>query len=164
MAKSMRDKDALRPEDTKAQGDQHVAEHIHEGSDVDVRPIAKFMAILFVGVGVVMVVLWGVFGLLEKRAERADKPRSPVFDSVRVLKEPKLQSDPIADLRAFRRGQDSVMNSYGWVDSARGIVRVPISEAIEMLARQGLPARAEQPAPDTATVLTESGVLIRGSH
>lgn len=164
MAESMRDKDDVKSGKTVVQGDAHSSDHIHEGSDVDVRPIAKFMAILFAGIGVVMVVLWGVFGLLEKRAEKSDKPRSPVFDSMRVMKEPKLQDNPFADLRTFRRIQDSVMNSYGWVDSARGIVRVPISEAIEMVAKQGLPVRAEQPAPDTATVLTESGYLIRGSH
>jgi hypothetical protein len=52
---------------------------------------------------------------------------------------PRLQVDPQADLRAFRQSQDARLSSYGWVDRDKGIVRIPIEEAMRKLARQGIP-------------------------
>jgi hypothetical protein len=38
-----------------------------------------------------------------------------------------------------------VLHSYGWVDRAAGIVRMPIDRAMEVLAEHGLPTRAQPP-------------------
>lgn len=52
---------------------------------------------------------------------------------------PRLQVAPAADLRAFRQRQEARLSSYGWVDRDKGIVRIPIEEAMHKLARQGIP-------------------------
>ena len=35
--------------------------------------------------------------------------------------------------------EDSVLNHYGWVDPERGVVRIPIDRAIDVIATRGLP-------------------------
>jgi len=51
---------------------------------------------------------------------------------------PRLETDPPADLRALRAQEEQQLNSYGWVDRARGIVHIPIAEAMKRVAAQGL--------------------------
>lgn len=115
-------------------------EHIHESSDIEVKPVAKFMAILFVGVAIVMVLMWGIMELLEMRAAKADVARSPVYDTARVMKEPRLQTRAYDDLKAFQAHEDSLVNNYSWIDKGTNKVRVPINVAIEQMAAKGLPS------------------------
>jgi hypothetical protein len=48
--------------------------------------------------------------------------------------EPRLQIDPAADLAAYRAAEERQLGSYGWVDKQRGIVRLPIDEAMRDIA------------------------------
>ena len=56
----------------------------------------------------------------------------------------------------MRAEEDRILNSYGWVDAQRGIVRIPIAQAMAMTVAQGLPARtgatpyAPQGLPETS--------------
>ena len=43
----------------------------------------------------------------------------------------------------MRRAEDALLKNYGWIDQKTGIVRIPVDRAIELLAKRGLPARAE---------------------
>ncbi|MGY3443611.1 MULTISPECIES: hypothetical protein [unclassified Bradyrhizobium] len=52
---------------------------------------------------------------------------------------PPLEVTPSDELERARREDAEMTGSYGWVDRDRGIVRVPIERAIEMLLRKGLP-------------------------
>lgn len=54
---------------------------------------------------------------------------------------PRLQVDEIYDRENYENRENSVLESYGWVDRSRGIVRIPIERAIEVLAERGLPHR-----------------------
>ncbi len=56
--------------------------------------------------------------------------------------EPRLQADPAGDLARFRAEEDAALTSYGWVDRARGVIRVPIERASTLLLSRGLPTRA----------------------
>ena len=44
----------------------------------------------------------------------------------------------------MRAAEDQLLTSYGWVDQSKGIVRVPINRAIDMLASAGLPSRPQR--------------------
>ncbi len=57
--------------------------------------------------------------------------------------EPRLQVDEAADLAAMHRAEDSALTSYGWVNKDSGLVRVPVARAMELLVKEGLPARGE---------------------
>ncbi len=52
---------------------------------------------------------------------------------------PALQRFPEADLAAFRRKEDEELTTLGWVDRAKDIARIPIEDAMRILAARGLP-------------------------
>jgi hypothetical protein len=54
--------------------------------------------------------------------------------------EPRLQVDEVRDLGRLHEHEDSILNSYGWVDQKAGIVRIPIERAMDIVAQRGLPA------------------------
>ncbi|MGY3533993.1 hypothetical protein ACVILK_002399 [Bradyrhizobium embrapense] len=52
---------------------------------------------------------------------------------------PPLEIAPSDELARVRREDAEMTDTYGWVDRDRGIVRVPVKRATEMLLRKGLP-------------------------
>lgn len=51
---------------------------------------------------------------------------------------PRLQSDPAADLARFRTAEQQRLESYGWVDRQKGIVHIPIGQAMREIAERGI--------------------------
>ncbi len=63
---------------------------------------------------------------------------------------PMLQATPHQDLVDFCQQQERNVNTYGWVDRQAGIVRIPISRAMNLILAQGLPTRPASEAPTGA--------------
>ena len=59
----------------------------------------------------------------------------------KIFPQPQLQQTPVVDLRTIRVEEDKVLNRYGWVDQKKGLVRIPIDQAIEVFANLWLGAR-----------------------
>lgn len=101
-----------------------------ERSDVDVKLIG------IVALGVVLFVSLAPF-ILTRIYHRA------LGDVRRTLDihppAPMLQLNPPADLAKFRAREDDQLDSYGWVDRAKGIVHIPIEQAMKDVAARGLP-------------------------
>ena len=136
-------------------------ENRFEKSDVDFVAINRF------GIGLVILcifsflLLTGVFKYFlnkENAAQVAHRSLHP--DLPKLPPEPRLQSTPAKDLAAIRAEEDAVLNGYAWVDKDKGIVRIPVDRAIDILAQRGLPARPSPGAQtaSAATVPTESGL------
>lgn len=51
---------------------------------------------------------------------------------------PLLQTDPPSELKAFRAEEEARLNSYGWVDRQKGVVHIPIEQAMKELAAKGI--------------------------
>jgi hypothetical protein len=47
---------------------------------------------------------------------------------------PQLQTNPEADLRVFRAGEEARLNKYYWADTSKSIVHIPIEQAMRNLA------------------------------
>jgi hypothetical protein len=152
-------KEDVRPTETSPQATVAAHVHEHEHSDVDIRAIIKYSVILLASLGVIQLVLWGVFQLLEARAERADEKVavSPVADSVPIINAPLVQANPAGDMAAFRKSEDSVLDSYRLIDKGTGTVRLPINTAVELLTQRGLPARSEKYQPELAPKEQDGG-------
>lgn len=61
---------------------------------------------------------------------------------------PRLQTNPPQDLAAYLAQQKALLDSYGWVDREKGIVREPIDAAMKRLLREGsdgFPSEAARP-------------------
>lgn len=52
---------------------------------------------------------------------------------------PRIEVQGQRDLREFREAEQKQLDSYGWIDKDRGLVRIPIERAMEIAAREGLP-------------------------
>jgi hypothetical protein len=50
---------------------------------------------------------------------------------------PALQTKPQDDLKRFELEQRTAVYSYGWVDRSKGIARIPIPEAMRIVAARG---------------------------
>ena len=127
-----------------------------EESDVDVMAVGKFGIALALMTALSMFLLVGVF----KYFQWQDGGRASSVDPARVFPQPQLQTTPIPDLKAIRVAEEQVLTSYGWVDQQKGVVRIPIARAMDMLVERGLPVRAEVPLRgiDNASVPTEGGL------
>lgn len=53
--------------------------------------------------------------------------------------EPRLQVQPRADLQRQRADEDRRLATFGWVDREGRIARLPIEDAMRLLAARGLP-------------------------
>jgi hypothetical protein len=116
----------------------------HELSDL--RP--DYIAIFGIALTAVIVAATVVASLLIhfKAAEfsRQETPLPRLAQEREATPGPRLQVGANKDLRQMRAGEDAVLNSYGWVDKDSNIVRIPIHRAMEILAKQGLPARKQE--------------------
>jgi hypothetical protein len=118
--------------------DEHNLRLGHETSDVDTSGVGKFGMAL---VAVVLLSLLLLFGLMRYFQSQETNAAAKMVDPAKVFPNPRLQQNPLPDLKAFRLGEDQVLDSYGWVDQPKGVVRIPIDRAIDVLAQRGLPAR-----------------------
>lgn len=129
----------------------------HEDRDVNAWAVGKFAIGLVLLCILCLGVLVGFFKYLQTRLGPASPP---AIDARHLPPEPRLQDTPVLDLKAMRDAEDKILTSYGWVDKSKGVVRIPIDKAIDLLAQRGLPARPQngpQSASD-AIVPAESGL------
>ena len=114
----------------------------HETTDVNVWAVGKF-AIGLVVVCVVSIAL--LFGLLKFFQSREETSVANTVEPTKIFPQPQLQKTPIPDLKAIRAEEDKLLSGYAWVDQPKGVVRIPVDRAIEVLAQRGLPTRGEAP-------------------
>jgi hypothetical protein len=56
----------------------------------------------------------------------------------------------------LRAHEKQVAESYGWVDQGAGVVRIPVSEAMKLIAQRGLPVRDASPVPPPSPASSRS--------
>ena len=118
----------------------------HEGGyeRTDASPGGTFRAGLWIlGIMVVTALLMVPAYRLLARLENAAQPpaaevaKSELSEPVRSF--PKLvESEPRA-LAEFRAQEEALLTSYAWVEKDKGRVRIPIDEAMRLVAERGLP-------------------------
>lgn len=100
-----------------------------EPTDWELRPVAA----VYIGTLVLLVV--SVFVLM------AAYPGA-LPDADRTLHiappGPMLQTNPQADLQQFRAEERKLLHSYYWIDKDKGIVHIPIEQAMQRLAQTGI--------------------------
>ena len=52
---------------------------------------------------------------------------------------PRLQTDAEGNLRRFRAEEEKRLNGYSWIDKSKGVVRIPIEQAMKKLVTNGIP-------------------------
>ena len=107
----------------------HNPETSYESSDWHVPAIAIVLAMLLVLVAIAMWALY--FGF---RTAALDVQRSLTV----AMPPPALQTDPQQDLAQLRAREEQLLNTYYWIDRDKGIVHIPIAEAMRRVAAKGV--------------------------
>ena len=130
----------------------------HEESDVRIRPLAIFLTVLAIS----LVVVSGAMALLLQtymsEADRAEPPPSPLADAERAAEAhvpgPLLEVASGLQLEQLRAKENQRLAAAEWIDRDKGIARIPIDQAIALVAERGLPhwpfvteAPSQEPAP-----------------
>jgi hypothetical protein len=92
-----------------------------------------------------------LFESLKEREHRKYQPLAPLAAKERVflpdglgkIPQPRLQESEPLDLANLRKEEDSRLKSYGWVERDKGIVHIPIEEAMRLLAETKTPNAKE---------------------
>ena len=117
----------------------------YESYDQRIRPVVTFTIAL---AALTLLVLWLMkvtSDTFTREALEGSRSIHPLADATKVelSPEPRLQETPALDLELFRAREEKELSTYGWIDRPNGVVRIPIERAMELVAREGLPARKE---------------------
>jgi hypothetical protein len=139
----------------------------YEQADVRVTGIVVFLVALGVFVAVTGVLCYGIGKIINAGMDKEDGPNSKwtktadirqlgnlpnnpemqnkVAQLAQQFPTPRLQEDDgnqeIADLHAK---EDLLLNNYSWADKSKGTVRIPIEQAMALIAEKGLPVANDQ--------------------
>jgi hypothetical protein len=139
----------------------------YEQADVRVTGIVVFLVALGIFVAVTGVLCYGIGKIINAHMDKEDGPNSKwtrtadirqlgnlpnnpemqnkVAQLAQQFPTPRLQEDDgnqeIADLHSK---EDLLLNNYSWADKSKGTVRIPIEQAMALIAQKGLPVAADQ--------------------
>jgi hypothetical protein len=102
----------------------------YEPSDWDVGPVALIYAGLLALLVICCFVLIAAYPTAFPDADRR-LPSAPPG--------PRLQTNPGADLEQFRAEEQKRLETYYWIDKQKGIVHIPIEDAMKRIVKSGIP-------------------------
>ena len=109
----------------------------HEEKDADVPGLFLIAVTLFASSAVIMLCTWWLMRFLALKETAREKP-PPLAPTMGAFPPPRLQVRAPEELQKLRASEDARLNSYGWVDRSRGIARVPVDRAMQLLVEHGL--------------------------
>ncbi|MGA6988724.1 MAG: hypothetical protein WBZ01_21920 [Terriglobales bacterium] len=129
----------------------------HEGfehEDMNSKGPLYFMAGLILLCAAIYLIVFGMYRFLDSYASAHQPPMSPMVapeantrmvtpEDPQTFPQPRLEVNERTELRSFIEDQDRLLATYGWVDKNKGIVRIPIDRAMELIAKRGLPVHPE---------------------
>lgn len=145
-----------------------------EGDGINYSGIVWFVVILTATTLFCEALVWGGFWFMKRvHVTNAGVVRSPlavpsVTPSVNIVEDrptqgqiltgleqapnapaglfrPGLLMDEPSALKQYRRREDAALSTYGWMDKAAGVARLPIDRAKALVLERGLPARSDRP-------------------
>ncbi|HVN92557.1 MAG TPA: hypothetical protein VMT38_02620 [Terracidiphilus sp.] len=134
-----------------------------ERTDASVTGIAVFLVSLLIFVGVIGLLCYGIGAWFNAHMNREDGPNSKWTKTVDVRQlgnmpsSPELQNkvaeitqtfptprlltdDGDQDVANMHAREDLLLDNYTWVDQSKGTVRIPIEQAMQLIAQRGLKA------------------------
>lgn len=121
----------------------------HEESKLPAKPILYVLAGFAVCMLAIHLLVVGYGHILADRQREFGRVAQIQPDQIPRYPAPGLQVNPQVDLQEYRSRSENDLNSYGWIDSARGVTKIPIESAMNLLLSRGLPVRPAGPAGPT---------------
>jgi len=136
----------------------------YEGRDINVGTVVKQLIYLGITIVVALAICVPILNYLTAISKENDTPMAPVRaemsqparDEMMLPPEPRLQGvpghekDPQQDLRDKVAADTAANESYGWVDKSSGVAKIPVSEAMKIVAEKAgsspaAPAKEKKP-------------------
>jgi hypothetical protein len=138
----------------------------YERADLSAKGIVLFLAGLLVAGIFIELVLWGMFRFMAKsdvlfappqsspmmnaqKVSPAVVPRSVLQnnppENVMVFPEPRLQTGDAVDMQRFLTSEEAVLDPQQPFMDQSGVLHIPISQAMKLVAQRGLPVRPNAP-------------------
>jgi hypothetical protein len=138
----------------------------HETTDVNLGGVERLVVFLVVFLLLVTGIIYVVyFGLLRREVAR-DQPLNPLAAAERAkdprrgaerFPTPRLQTAPLVELKAYREAEDRANNTYAWIDRRAGVVQIPVSRAMDIIAERGIPPVTGGPEASATTPEAPTG-------
>jgi hypothetical protein len=149
--------------DPKAHFNETSVREGYEVSDANTHEIIVFLGALFISVGVIFFFCWGMGKVINKGLDSQDGPvnrwsaQNQIAPRTAIQSNPALQQQQLAklaqqfptprletddgnqDLADLHQREDLLMNYYTWINRGQGTVRIPIEQAMAIIAQRGLP-------------------------
>jgi hypothetical protein len=143
-------------------GVQENPQREHEDRDIDARSILWFVAAMVVAGVMIFGILWWMRQSLESRV-RASRPDAPVSAKGRLrlpedaakIPAPQLETLPSQVRDRLTAEEQRLATTHGWVDRDKGIVRVPLDRAMELVLKEGSLKSSKQGNAATRTDQTK---------
>jgi hypothetical protein len=127
----------------------------HETTDVNIGAVGKFGLGLVIVTLLSVVLIVGVFKFFIARDDR----QVQTVDPVKLFPSPQLLPDEPKTLGEIKAAEAKILNGYGWVDQQKGVVRIPVEQAMDLLVKRGLPVRQQAAVQASAVSMpTDSGL------
>jgi hypothetical protein len=113
----------------------------YEKTDVETGKVVNVGVIVGIVAVVASVAVLGLLNLFSDMAQKADPPVPPMgrHEQGRLPPEPRLQVNPFQDVRDLVVEDKAALAASAWVDEKAGIARIPIDDAMRIVAQKGLP-------------------------
>ncbi len=104
--------------------------------ELNLKALILFAVTLTLVVLAMAALMWALSGALRERLASQDppRPRLPAARTQPLPPEPRLQTAPEEELRLMREEEELLLSTFGWVDQASGVARVPIGTAMDLVA------------------------------
>ena len=131
----------------------------YEHTDIEPSIAAKFAVWLTVACLISAAIVYGTFWFFEGLAVTSNQQLQQFPMAVGQIKEPqgpRLQTQPFKDIYMLRQAEHERLTTYGWVDQGSGVVRIPVDEALRIVAERGAVPSAQQASPELNQVVQDS--------
>lgn len=130
--------------------DENHRDVMFEARDVNASVIG-WVAVAVVVAGILIhVIVTASYSYFSRSEFRGRQPVTLVRQPAPTPTLPSLQVNPAGDLKTLQNSQRAELSRYGWVDQQKGVVRIPIDEAMKRVVANGLPP-AEKGSPTPAS-------------
>lgn len=101
-----------------------------EASDLSAHVVGK----IALGLVVFLAVAPSLLSIIYARARQDADRRLTIHPP-----QPTLQLNPANDFEKYRAAEEKRLTTYGWIDRNKGIIHIPIDQAMAAVARNGIP-------------------------
>jgi hypothetical protein len=131
----------MKQPDSIPQATEAASKRIHQEPYIFAPGLLLFFIIMIFSAFIMHAGLWGWLKSLKGPASLdTDVLRTRQAQAVTISQNyPRLQISPTGDWQRYRKEQENLLNTYGWVNKTSGIVRIPIEQAMARVIAEGIP-------------------------